>query len=66
MRSTRAVSYCQLWPLWLYHIFPDYLRNGTIFGGGGVIIEHKMCFDFLYKFIRRHFSFYEELSEICS
>jgi hypothetical protein len=21
-----------LWPAWLYHIFPNYLTNGTIFG----------------------------------
>jgi hypothetical protein len=21
-----------LWPVWLYHIFPHYLTNGTIFG----------------------------------
>jgi hypothetical protein len=27
--------YCHLWPVWLYHIFPHYLINGTIFGGGG-------------------------------
>ena len=24
--------YCHLWPVWLYHIFPHYLINGTIFG----------------------------------
>jgi len=29
------------------------------------VIEHKMCFDFLYKFCRQHFSFWE-LSEIWS
>jgi hypothetical protein len=23
--------YCHLWPLWLYHILPRYLINGTIF-----------------------------------
>jgi hypothetical protein len=26
-----AVLYCHLWPVWLYHIFPHYLTNGTIF-----------------------------------
>ena len=25
--------YCHLWPALLYHIFPHYLINGTIFGG---------------------------------
>jgi len=29
---TRAVLYCHLWPASLYHIFPHYLINGTIFG----------------------------------
>jgi hypothetical protein len=29
-------------------------------------IEHKMCFDFLYKFCLKSFSFWEELSEILS
>ena len=24
--------YCHLWPVWLYHIFPHYLTNGTITG----------------------------------
>jgi hypothetical protein len=23
-------SYCHLWPVWLYSIFPHYLINGTI------------------------------------
>jgi hypothetical protein len=26
-------------------------------GGGGTVIKHKMCFDFLYKFYLKHFSF---------
>jgi len=29
----RAVLCCQLWPLWLYHIFPHYHINGSILGG---------------------------------
>ena len=32
MQSACAVLYCHLWPVWLYHIFPHYLINGTIFG----------------------------------
>jgi hypothetical protein len=28
------------------------------------VTEHKMCFDFLYKFCLKHFSFEEEMSEI--
>ena len=32
MQSACAVSYCHLWPRWLYHIFQYYCINGTIFG----------------------------------
>jgi hypothetical protein len=38
---------CHLWPVWLYHNFPHYLINGTIFGKK--VIEHNMCFDFFYN-----------------
>ena len=31
--SSCAVLYCHLWPVWLYHIFPQYLIDCTIFGG---------------------------------
>jgi hypothetical protein len=24
-------THCRLWPVWIYHIFPHYLINGTIF-----------------------------------
>ena len=41
--------------------FPHYLINGKIFRGGEVI-EHKMCFRFLYIHVKR-FSFQEEFSE---
>ena len=36
LRLFYAVFYCRL-----YHVFPHYLRNGTIFGKK--IIEHKIC-----------------------
>jgi hypothetical protein len=26
-----------LWPVWFYYIFPHYLTNGTIFGGGELL-----------------------------
>ena len=38
-----AVSYCNLWPVRLYHVFPRYIINGRFFFGGGEVIEHKMC-----------------------
>jgi hypothetical protein len=28
----RHVMLHRLWPVWLYHIFPHYLVNDTIFG----------------------------------
>jgi hypothetical protein len=31
MRMRYTVLYCHLWPVWLYHIFPHNLINGTIF-----------------------------------
>ena len=30
------------------------------------VIEHKMCFDFHYKFRLKHFSLQEELSDVGS
>jgi len=30
MQSAGAVVYCHLGPVWLYHIFPQCLINGTI------------------------------------
>jgi hypothetical protein len=47
--------YCHLWPARLRHIRTQYVNNGTIFFGGGDVIEHKMCFDFLYKFLSEIF-----------
>jgi hypothetical protein len=35
MQSTCAISYCHLWLVWVYHIFPHYIINSTIFEGGG-------------------------------
>ena len=37
-----------------YNIFPHYLINGTIFGGGGEVFDH---FDFLYNFCLKYISF---------
>jgi hypothetical protein len=64
MQSACAVLYNHVWPVWLYHVFLRYLINGTIFGKK--VIEHKMCFDFLYNFCLKHFSLYKEFSEIFS
>ena len=61
-----AALQCHLWPGPLYHIFPLYLTNGTIFEEKLLKVKYvfwfslqlsvrNMCFDFLYNF----------LSEIC-
>jgi len=39
MQSACAILYCPLWFAWLYHIFPPYFINGTIFRKK--VIEHK-------------------------
>jgi len=56
------VLYCYLWPVWLYRVLSHYFVQGTTFGKR--FIEQKMCFDFMYNFPLKHFSFWEELSEI--
>ena len=45
--------YCHLWCALLY-IFPHYLINGTVFKIK--VVEHRMCFEFLYSFRLEHFS----------
>ena len=39
-KSVCALLYAQLWPLWLYYIFPHYHLNGNILGEN--VTEHKM------------------------
>ena len=48
--------YCHLWPVRVYNIFPHYLTNDTIFGKKSYWALN-VCFDFLYKFCLKHFSF---------
>jgi len=28
----KNAPYCHMWPLWIYHIIPHFLKNVTIFG----------------------------------
>jgi len=65
-RNAHASYYVVLWPVWLYHIFPQFLINGTIFGWKKHYSTQNACFDFLYKFCLKHFSLLEELSKILS
>jgi hypothetical protein len=50
-----AILWCHLWLLWFHHIFWHYLINGTIFGKSNW--TQNVCFDFLYNFCLKHFSF---------
>jgi len=36
--------------------FPHYLTTDTIFEEKKKVIEHEMCFNFLYRFCLKHFS----------
>ena len=57
------VPYCHLWPAPLYGIFFTLSHKRQDFRKK--VIEHKMCvLMFSTTFIRKHFSFWEELSEI--
>jgi len=40
-----TVLYFHLWPAWLYHIFPHFLINGTIFGKSSLIRYYGYIFD---------------------
>jgi hypothetical protein len=44
MSSTCTVLYSCLWPVWLYHIFPHYFINGTIFGKAWLNIKCMFWF----------------------
>jgi len=57
--------YCHLWPARLYGIFAHYLINDTIFAKK--LLDTKW-WDLIFStiFCRKHFSLWEELSEIWS
>ena len=44
-------------PARLYNIFPHYLIKGMIFEKKKVTGQKNVCFDFLYKFCLKYFSF---------
>ena len=39
--------YCHFWPVWLYHIFPHYLINGTVLGENLLNIKCVFLFSVL-------------------
>ena len=55
-------TYYHMWPAPLYNIFPHYLINGTIYENS--YWTQNVCFDFLYNFCLKNFSFWQETSEI--
>jgi hypothetical protein len=48
MHSAWTVLYCRLWPVWLYHIFPHHVINGTTFGK--TLFKKKCVFWFSKQF----------------
>jgi hypothetical protein len=62
MQCACTVSYCHLWPVCFYHIFPHYLINGTFFGKHLWNIKCVSWF-FLQQFSET-FLVLKELSEI--
>ena len=54
-QSACAVLYCYLWPLWLYHLFLQYLNNSMIFGR--TLLNIKCVFWFSLQPYLKHFSF---------
>jgi len=55
IQHAMRIRHIIIWPAPLYHIFPYYLINGTILEKK--VNEHKIYFDYLYKFCLKHFSF---------
>ena len=45
-----AILYCHLWSIWLYHILAHYLIKAWFLEERKKVIEHELCFDFLYNF----------------
>ena len=58
-----AVLYCHLWPVCPYRIFPHYFINRTIIGERSCLTNCDSS-SLKYFFFLKHFSFWEELSEI--
>jgi len=55
--------YYRLWQGSLYSIFPHYLYTASV---SKKKWTQNVCFDFLYSFCLKHYSFQKELSEIWS
>ena len=49
--------YCNSWPVRFHNIFPASSHKRQDFRKKKKVIEHKMCFDFVYNFCLKHVSF---------
>jgi len=55
VRNAHA-PYCHLRPARIYNIFFHIIsKKGAILRGEKKVIEHTMCFDFLYQFFSENF-----------
>jgi len=52
----RHISICDLSGFTIYTYIYFHIMSQTARISGGGLIEHKMCFDFLYRFYLKHFS----------
>jgi hypothetical protein len=66
VQSACAVLYCHVRPVWLYHVFPHYLTNGTILEGNKSYWTKNRAWIFLYNLCLKYFSFWKAFSEILS
>ena len=64
MQRVCAILWRHLWPRSFHHIFRHYLINGTIFGKK--LLNIKCVLLFSVQLLSKHFSFWEEFSEILS
>jgi hypothetical protein len=64
VQSACAVLYCYQRPVWLYHIFPHFLVNGTMFGK--ICFTHKMCAMLFCTVLSETFLILKEMGEILS
>jgi len=49
MVSACTMLFCHLWPAWLYHIYPHYFTNGSIFGKKLLNIKYALIFPTLVE-----------------
>jgi len=61
MEIVCTVLYSHLLSVWMYHVFPHHLINGTNFGKKTYGMQ-IVCFDFLYNSCLNHYLYYQNNS----